>query len=165
MSGFARLKRALRSAIHGCGGIDGAAATVEKSRSLVGSWNNINQHDLPTLLDALALDEIAVIDGKRPEIVAAMARELGGVFLALPQAEGDAGALALRVVEVAKELGDVSARVSEAVADNKVTAREASVAEVEVDELIERAVMLRAELQKLQGEPVVSIGATGKRAN
>lgn len=165
MSGFARIKRALRNAIHSCGGIDGAAATVEKSRSLVGSWHNINQHDLPTLSDALALDEIAVIEGRRPEIVAAMARELGGVFLSLPQAEGEAGALALRVCELAKELGDVSARVSEAVADGTVTPSEASVAEVEVDELIERAVMLRAELQKLQGEPVVSLGASARRAN
>lgn len=165
MSGFARLKRALRAAIHGCGGIDGAAATVEKSRSLVGSWHNINQDDLPTLADALAIDEIAVIEGKRPEIVAAMARELGGVFLKLPQVLDDGHGLVLRVCELAKELGDVSARVSEAVADDKVTPREASIAETEVNELIERAVMLRAELQKLQGDAVPTIGAVSKRAN
>lgn len=162
MSAFARIKRAVRAAIHDCGGIDGTSATIEKSRSLVGSWHNPNQHDLPTLADAHAIDEIAVIDGKRPEIVCALARELGGVYLQLPQATGDHETLALRVCELAKELGDVSARVSEALADGKVTAQEAAAAETEVDDLIERAVMLRAELQKLQGDAVVSIGI-GKR--
>lgn len=162
MSAFARIKRAVRQAISACGGIDGAAATIEKSRSLVGSWHNPNQHDLPTLADAHAIDEIAVIDGKRPEIVSAMARELGGVYLQLPQVTGNGETLALRVCELAKELGDVSARVGEAVSDGAVTPREAASVETEVDDLIERAVMLRAELQKLQGDAVVSIGI-GKR--
>lgn len=157
MSAVARLKRAVRAAIHACGGIDGAAATVDKSRSLVGNWNNLNQGDMPTLGDALAIDEIAIAAGKRPEIASALARELGGVFLPLPRTDGASAPLAMRVIELAKELGDVSARIGEALADGEVTPREANAAEAEVDDLIERACALRGELLRLQATVVVPV--------
>lgn len=80
-----------------------------------------------------------------------------------PVARGDAP-LALWVCELAKELVDVSARISEALADVAVQPREAAAAEAEVDDLIERAVCLRAELQRLQGAGVVSIPVREGRA-
>lgn len=166
MSALGRLKRAVRAAISECGGIDGAQATVERvGRTQVGNWNALNHPDLPMLHDAVAIDEIAVADGKRPEIVSALARELGGVFLPLPRVESGETSLAMGVCELAKELGEVSAKVSDALADGKVDPREAADVEHEVNDLIERAVSLRAELQRLQGGGVVSIPVHDRSVN
>ena len=78
MSALARIKaKGVRPAIAANGHIDGAAATTEKSRTTVGGWNNLNQTDLPTLGDALALDEIAIASSGRAPILRALASELG----------------------------------------------------------------------------------------
>lgn len=118
MSAQARLKRAVRAAIHGVGGIDGAAATVEKSRSLVGSWHNINQADLPVLADAFAIDEIAVIEGRRPEILTAYAAELGHVAIRLPDAGLGEDAVTGAMLAAAAEFGDVANRLRDALSDD-----------------------------------------------
>lgn len=117
MSAQARLKRAVRAAIHGVGGIDGAAATVEKSRSLVGSWHNINQADLPVLADAFAIDEIAVIEGRRPEILTAYAAELNHVAIRLPDAGAGEDAVTGAMLEASAEFGDIAAELRDALAD------------------------------------------------
>lgn len=88
MSGAAELKVAARRAIAGCSGIEGAAATTGKSPSTAGLWNNLSKPDLPTIDSALAMDEIAVADGKEPAITATMVRLLGKVMIDPP--EGDA---------------------------------------------------------------------------
>ena len=114
MSACARLKRAVRGAIKTCGGIDGGAATVGKCRSHVGSWNNRNQQDLPTLGDALALDEVAVIDGKRPEILHTFAAELGHVAICLPELGGCEEAIMAAMIDASAEFGDIAQHLRDA---------------------------------------------------
>ena len=149
-----RLKQAVRKAIALCGGIEGAAATVEKSTSQVGRWNAMGEGDLPTLGDALALDEIAIAHGKVPPILAKLARELGYACFRLPTAPQGSDALPLHVMQLVEEVGDVSHRVRDALADGEVRAREAEGIESELDELIDKAVQARAFVRALQDKPV-----------
>lgn len=140
---LARLKRKVRDAIDQCGGIDGAGATAERSRSVAGDWHNLNHKAFPTLDCALALDEAVIAQGKAPPIASATCRELGGVFVPLPDCGADPDSLAGMVMGLASEVGDVARRVSEAVADQVVKACEAEAIEHELDELDRLSARLR----------------------
>lgn len=155
---LARLKRAVRTAVSRCGGVDGAGATAHRSRSVAGDWANLNAPAFPPADCALALDEACVAMGQRPEILSAMAGELGFVLLPLPDAGGGAETeIGMLVMAVADELGDVCARVREAMADREVKPAEAARIESEVEDLIQRAVQLKAHLRALQGANVIVI--------
>ena len=134
MSALARIKRAVRSAIHGCGGIDGAAATVDKSRSLVGSWHNTNQDDLPTLGDAFAIDEIAVIEGRSPAILNAYAAELGHVAIRLPDFGQGEDAVTGAMIDASAEFGDVATTLRDATRDGTLSPAEREAVAAEIDQ-------------------------------
>ena len=54
--GLARIKRGVRRGIELCSGIDGAAATADRSRSVAGDWNNLNSRVFPPLDRAMAVE-------------------------------------------------------------------------------------------------------------
>lgn len=158
---LARIKRACRAAIARCGGVDGAGATAQRARSVAGDWNNLNSHVFPPLDCALALDEVAVAQGFRPEVLHALAGEMGFALIALPHGDAQDSEIGLLVMAVTRELGEVSARVCAALADHRVQPGEAAGIESEVDDVIDRAVQLRSHLRALQGVSVVG-GTTGR---
>ena len=43
IAALARIKRAVREAVSGCGGVDGAGITAGRKRSVAGDWNNLNR--------------------------------------------------------------------------------------------------------------------------
>lgn len=114
---LARLKQACRAGVRLSGGVEGAAATCGKSTSTAGNWNNRNMADTPTLADAFALDEVAVMQGHRPPIASALVAELGGVLIMLPDVSGDAEALAAGMVQATAEFGDVAQALVAGMAD------------------------------------------------
>ena len=120
MPALGRIKRAVRAAIAVCGGIDGSAATADRSRSVVGDWHNLARPVFPSLDCALALDEIAVSRGDLPPIVVALARELGGVFVPGidPGAEQDS-APGL-VMQLASRLGEVANETAADIANDGI---------------------------------------------
>ncbi|MGX7896869.1 phage regulatory CII family protein [Tsuneonella sp. HG222] len=138
-----RIKQAVRKAIGLCGGIEGAAATVEKSNSHVGRWNALNEPDLPTLGDALALDEIAVAQGKVPAILSKYAAELGHVALLLPRPGHGSDAVTLALIEASAEFGDVAAEVRDALADGEIGGREPEAIVEQIDEAVAKLMRLR----------------------
>lgn len=91
MIGSAELKVATRAAIAECKGIQGAAATANRADSTAGLWNNLSKPDLPPIDCALALDEIAVANGKAPPITGTMARLLGLILIEPPEGEAQPG--------------------------------------------------------------------------
>lgn len=139
-----RLKRAIRTAITLNGGIDGAAATVGKCRSLAGNWNNLNQADTPVLIDALALDEIAVSQGKGPPILSAYAAELGCVAIRLPDAGFANDALTGALIDASAEFGDVAGAVRDATKDGEVNAKERDEIIRQIDEACASLARMRA---------------------
>ena len=152
MSALARLKRGVRAAIAACGGIDGAAATIAKSRSLVGSWHNCNQQDMPTLGDALAIDEIAVIDGQAPAILNAYAAELGHVAIRLPDPGMGDDAVTAAMIDASAEFGDIATRLRDATADNHFDVNEREAVATEIDQAQAALARMKA-LVLAQGAP------------
>lgn len=157
---LARLKRAVRAAVECCGGIDGAAATAERQRSVAGDWHNLNHRAFPPLDCAFALDEAAVAMGRRPEMLHRYAAEIGFAVFQLPaQHTGDAETAAL--LEAVEEVGDVSGAIRAMLADGVREAFERDHALAEIDEALEKFVRLRgivagAQLRvviKERGEP------------
>lgn len=123
----ARLKLAAQAAVDRCGGIDGAAATVGRGRSVAGDWHNINHASLPPLELALLLDKVAVARGMAPAITQALAVELGLVLVARPDAaDGVAGNVEKLVLRLAEEFGVLAREVSVALDDDRITAAEAA---------------------------------------
>ncbi|WP_370179935.1 phage regulatory CII family protein [Alteriqipengyuania sp.] len=135
MSAGGRLKRATRASIALCGGIDGARATVDRvGRTQVGNWNNLNHPDLPMLHDALALDEIAIAEGRVPPILAGYASELGHVAIRLPDPDMGTDAVTGAMIAATAEFGEVAVRLRDAVADSDFKPMERDEVAREIDE-------------------------------
>lgn len=146
MGNCARIKQAVRRAISLSGGIDGAAATAGRQRSVVGDWNNLSHAALPNLDCALSLDEVAVATGNAPPIVSALARALGGLFVPHLDAEADEDTLPGEVMKLAKEFGELAASVSTGLADGEFSESDAEAALAELIEVELVAARLRAML-------------------
>ena len=149
---LARIKRAVRVAISRCGGVDGAGATAGRCRSVAGDWNNLNSAAFPPADCALALDEACVAQGHRPEILAALAGEVGFALIALPPALDNEGSLGALLIDVVAEMGQLADRVRAALADGVVDWLEPAQIEAEANDLIERVALIRQFARQRQGE-------------
>lgn len=141
-----RLKQAVRRAIALCGGIEGAAATVEKSTAHVGRWNALSEESLPTLGDVLAIDEIAVAQGKVPAILAKLAAELGHVCIRLPEPGCGTDAVTAAMIEASAEFGDVATTLRDATADGTIDGHDPELIVAQIDEAIASLARMRAML-------------------
>ncbi|MEM6585764.1 MAG: phage regulatory CII family protein, partial [Pseudomonadota bacterium] len=128
------------------GGLTGKSQTqVQRCCSTHDRVNFMN------LRDVALLEERA---GEHP-VTSELAKQAGGVFLPLPDPSiADNGTLALQVVAIADELGDVSGTIREAMAEGGVDAAELTSIESEFDHLIEAAVQGRALVQVKNGKPL-----------
>lgn len=155
MSARARLKRGVRAAIHACGGIDGAAATVRKGSSTVGRWNSTSDPDLPTLGDAFDIDEIAVIEGRAPAILTALAAELGHVAIRLPDAGQGEDAVTGAMIAASAEFGDIATRLRDALADGDFSRIDRESVAAEIDDA--QAALARMKALVLAHDPVRAV--------
>ena len=146
----ARLKRAARAAIEAVGGIEAAGHATRKSKATAGRWHNRNDADLPTLDSALALDEIAVSQGRMPEITETMAGELGFALLRLPDAVAVEGDWIERVGALSGEVGEAVQAFCAAWADRKLTRQEIVFLREKVGDVIRAAVAMDALLQSAE---------------
>lgn len=128
------LKMAVRGAIQQLGGIAGGERATGLGSSQVGRWHNINDHDLPGLEHALALDEGALACGGRARILEALAAELGHVALPLPEGFGEAREVTLQLAEATSQFGDIAQAVVAGLSDGELDHRERAAVVAEVDE-------------------------------
>ncbi len=138
------IKLAVRETIHSCGGIAGGERATGLGSSQVGRWHNRNDHDLPGLDHALALDEAAMACGGRAAILQAMAAELGHVAIQLPEAHGEAQAVAIQLAQATAEFGDIARAITEALSDNRIDGREEQEIAAQIDEALAALMRLRA---------------------
>lgn len=103
------LALATRRAVEAAGGLDRCVIETAIGRSQLGRCGSVNERDSITIRDAVTIDLIGQRSEGHPFIVRAMCRQLGGVFVELPEPsdEDDVG-LTLTVVELAGEMGDLS---------------------------------------------------------
>lgn len=138
------IKLAVRQAIQQIGGIAGGERATGLHHSQVGRWHNINDHDLPGLEHALALDEGSLACGGRARILEALAAELGHVAIQLPEASGAAGEVAIKLAEATAEFGDIAQAVVAGLADGRLDNRECGQVAAEIDEALRKLMQLRA---------------------
>lgn len=145
---LARIKRHVRRAVELCGGVDGAAATAERCRSVAGDWANLNHRAFPPIDCALALDEVtvALANGTAvPPILSAYAAELGCVAIRLPGAVHGDSALVTAMISASAEFGDVASEVRDATRDGEVTPAE----RMRIVEAIDEAMTALVELRQM----------------
>jgi hypothetical protein len=143
-SALARLKRAVRAGIDHCGGVDGAAATAGRQRSVAGDWNNLNHAAFPPLDCAFAIDEASLAAGRRCEILHRLAGELGHVAIPVPDFGGDAAAEGEALMEAVQEVGDVSGAIRDMLADGVRQPHERDRVVAEIDEALRSLARLRS---------------------
>jgi hypothetical protein len=140
----ARLKAGVIAAVSICGGVDGAGATVDKSRQLAGKWHNQNDDAMPRVDDAFMLDQVAVLQGQRPPILSAYAADLGHVVIRLPDSAGGVDALSVALIDASAEFGDIATELREATRDHEICKRDRRKIVSQIDEAIEALARMRA---------------------
>lgn len=137
------LKLASGELVQSLGGIEGAAASLEKGKSVVGRWVNRNDPDhFIGVADLVALELLA----PRPVVTELLCKLQGGLFVPHIDLAADEGSLSWLVMQLSKELGELSGNIAAALADGRVTAREAEAAVCELDDLDRASQRLRAAL-------------------
>lgn len=144
---IAILKRATRAAVEAVGGLELAAGEISIGKSQLGRCQSINDGDTLSLRDALALDEITLGAGG-PFILRAMGRLLGHAVVALPDVEDSAG-IAMSMIDLTAQLGDLSHAIADALGDGTVSRGEAQRALQELHEMLEAGARLSLLLSAL----------------
>lgn len=113
-SGEKALALATKRAVEAAGGLDRCTDETPIGRSQLSRCGSVHERDSISIRDAVTIDLIGQRSDGHPFIVRAMCRQLGGVFVQLPEPQDDADGLTLTVVELAGELGDLSDSVRSA---------------------------------------------------
>ena len=143
------LKQATGELVHVLGGIEGAAASIEKGKSVVGRWANRSDADhFINVADLVALELLA----PRPVVTELLCKLAGGIFVPHVDLAADEGSLAWMVMQLSKELGDVSGQMAGALADGRVTPAEATASREQLRDLFEVARRLDAALARIETE-------------
>lgn len=116
-SGEKALALATKRAIEGAGGLDRCTDETAVGRSQLSRCGSVNDRDSISIRDAVTIDLLGQRQEGHPFIVRALCRQLGGVFVQLPEPQDDTDGLTLTVVELAGELGDLSDSVRSALCD------------------------------------------------
>lgn len=145
---YKALKTASRRQLAALGKQDAAAADLDTVQSVISDWTNPNRMDRFMPIDK-ALDAAALTGS--PDIVVAMARELGFVLVAVPELRGD-GVLVKRLGEMAKETSEAINAIASALAidgDIKPSEIKRFNIETELTEGIEKLVEMRALVREI----------------
>lgn len=137
-------KLAVRAAIHEIGGISGGERATGLGSSQVGRWHNRNDHDLPGLEHAIALDEASLACGGRARILEAYAAEIGHVVIELPEASGEGQAVAVQLAAATAEFGEIAQAVVSGLSDGRLDGGECARVGAEIDDAIRALMNLRA---------------------
>ena len=142
------LKLATADLVHQLGGIEGAAVSIEKGKSVVGRWANRTDADhFINVADLVSLELLAA----RPVVTELLCKLNGGLFVPHVDHGADEGTLAWLVMCLSKELGELSGAMAEALADGSVTGGEADSALAQLDDLDRVSSQLRGALGRIGG--------------
>lgn len=108
------LALATKRAVEAASGLERCAEETAIGRSQLSRCGSVNDRDSISIRDAVTIDLLGQRGEGHPFITRAMCRQLGGVFVPLPEAHGENDSLPLTVVELAGELGDLSDSVRSA---------------------------------------------------
>lgn len=143
-----RLKKAVRDLQRAVGGVEAAAEITGKGKSQHGNYQSPNMPDFATIDAVAAMEAVSHGTPAHPAVTRLLCQMAGGVFVPLPQMPEGADAPALMLARLAAELGDVSRKITEGLADNGVLdPHEAEAALIEVGDLERLTAQLRMTLR------------------
>lgn len=102
--------------------------------------------------EAVELEEAAQGSDDWPQVTRAMAAHHGFVLLPLPKAPSGGTRWHRHLAKMAKEQGEAIAKLAEALADGKLTPREAAIAIIELDQSIQIQLEIKAMLLAIIAE-------------
>lgn len=150
------LKAASRALVKGCGGGEGAAATLAAASGVsvrqqrMSDCGNINEPAWLKLDEIGHLEDVAERDSSWPSVTRALAVRHGFLLVEAPRGDTTSGAYLKMIAGLTKEGGEVASAVMMALADDDdVSSDEAARVLPEVRDLIQAAVGLESRLQSL----------------
>lgn len=143
------LKAATGELVALLGGIEGAGATLERGKSVVGRWVNRNdaEHWIG-IADVAALESVA----GRAVVTELLCKLAGGLFVPHIDLAADEGSVGWLVMRLSKELGEVSGVVADAGADGEIDAGEAASGLAQLDDVDKVSAQLRAVFNRIIAE-------------
>lgn len=115
--------------------------------------------DRNTSINVISLEQAIRLEAaaEEPCITQLMAKQAGGVFIRLPEANCDAMGLPMHVVELVKEVGDCADRLRAGMADGTLDQAELAALEKEFDDVVEKAAQGRAQVRAMQGKQAAPV--------
>jgi hypothetical protein len=160
-------KAAFKALVKAFGGQEAAAIESGVRRQKISDMGLANVPEFPTLDLIDSLEDRTVGLPGWPHVTSWLCKQRGGVFVRLPDVDGDGGSIVSGVVELAGELGDVSDAVRDAVhvasdMGAKISPAEAAEIDSKLEELIATAVAMRMSLEPLAARTPAGGRAAGK---
>ena len=150
------LKIASRALVKGCGGGEGAAATLAAASGVavrqqrMSDCGNLHESAWLKIDEVGHLEDVAERDSSWPPVTRALAVRHGFLLIAAPKGEATSGAYLKMIASLMKEGGEVSSALMLALADDDdVSCEEAAKVLPEIRDLIRAAVGLELRLQAL----------------
>jgi hypothetical protein len=141
------LKRATAETIKGVGGLEAAAGFCRIGKSVLGDNQSINRPDSFMAIDVVAdLEPLARERDGWPHITRALCAQMGGAFVALPDAAARPGDLLGLLSEQARESSDLTSVICTGIVDGRLDRAECDAAIGECDQLIGAVAAMRATL-------------------
>lgn len=119
-----RLKEATHVLHRSVGGALDARAITGKSKSQHYNFESQNAPDFATIDDIAKMEAVAARTASWPPVTKMLCELAGGVFLPMPDEEAHEGPIALGVITLAKEFGDMAEAVSDGLADGELEPHE-----------------------------------------
>ena len=156
-SGEKALALATKRAIEAAGGLERCAEETAVRKSQLSRCSSVNEPDSITTRDAVTVDLLGSRVEGHPFILRAMCRQLGGVFVPMPEPQDDANGLTLTVVELAGELGDLSDSIRSAISaqgeqGEAISPREQDAIRADIQAMLETLAALDRRLMTAKGE-------------
>lgn len=150
-----RLKAASRALVVGCGGGEGAAATVAAAtgqgvrQQRMSDCGNANAPDFLRLNEVALLEEVAERDAAWPPITRALAGHHGFALVMLPEGDASAADYLKFIGEIMREGGTVATTITYALSDDGAVSRaEAMAALPDVEALLCATAALKIQLER-----------------
>lgn len=151
-SGLA-MKAATRALVSGCGGGEGAAATIEAATGRHARQQRMSACGSANVPDFLRIDEVDVLedaarrDAQWPHVTRALAARRGFRLVPVRMAASGGREVHVLLSNLYRESGEAGAQIAEAIADGQITAAEAEACLAEVRQMEQAAAEMRAALE------------------
>lgn len=143
------LKSAFKALVHAFGGQQAAASRLDDRQQ------RISDLGLPNTPHFARIDEVAILEDEthgtigHPQVTRVLAKRQGYILVKLPSVNPSSQDVMGHLAIVAKEGGDIISNVLTMIEDKKITQSERDLVENEIDELIQAAMQMKADVQAL----------------